>query len=99
MGFITNYFLKIFFRSTPTRPTRPEPRSKSEAGSGTKEPPGPPEVSPPICSTVSKVVTYVEVKLDLLKGAGSSEGQPTIPKNIITIHKTINKFFLLSFNF
>jgi len=29
--------------------------------------------------------------------AGSSEeGQPTIPKNIITTHKTINNFFILN---
>jgi hypothetical protein len=59
-------------------------------GSGTGEASGP----PPICTT-GVAAPELEEKLDLLKVAGSSdEGQPTIPKNIITIHKTINNFFI-----
>jgi hypothetical protein len=49
---------------------------------------------PPPVVVSSEEVTGVEEKLDLLKGAGSSEGQPTIPKNIITIHKNIKNFFI-----
>jgi hypothetical protein len=47
---------------------------------------------------VSAEATGVEVadlKLDVVAGS-SDEGQPTIPKNIITIHKNINSFFIFS---
>jgi hypothetical protein len=43
---------------------------------------------------VATGVEVVEVKLDVVAGS-SDEGQPTIPKNIITTHKTINNFFIL----
>jgi hypothetical protein len=91
-----NYFLN-FLRPNATRPTKPEPRSTSVPGSGTGEPSGPLESPPPIWSTVPEVATDVEVvdlKLDVVAGS-SDEGQPTIPKNIITIHKTINNFFII----
>jgi hypothetical protein len=80
---IPDYFLNLL-RPTPARPTKPVPSSISVAGSGTGEAPSPP--------TFGFVTTLDVVAL----GAGSSdEGQPTIPKNIITIHKNINNFFIL----
>jgi hypothetical protein len=83
-----NYLLNLFRPNTP-RPTKPDPISKSVAGSGTGE--GLVPEDPP---AEGAVATGVEVKLVL---AGSSdEGQPTIPKNIIQIHKNINNFFILS---
>jgi len=88
--FSNQSFLKNFFLPTPTSPNNPAPRSTSVVGSGAGEVSGP----PPICAT-GVVEPEGEVKLDLLKVAGSSEeGQPAIPKNIITIHKTINNFFI-----
>jgi len=77
------YFLNIL-RPNPARPTKPEPISMSVAGSGTGLVSGP-----------SAEATGAEVKLfepSVLAGS-SDEGQPTIPKNIIITHKTINNFF------
>jgi hypothetical protein len=80
------YFLNLL-RPNPARPTKPEPSSKSVAGSGTGE--GSLDVGP-----VSEVETVVEVKLDLLTVLSESfEGQPVIPKSIIKTLKTINNFF------
>jgi hypothetical protein len=78
-------------RPNPARPTKPEPSSTSVAGSGT----GKTSLTVDFV-TISEVVTDFEEKLDLLTVfAGSSvEGQPTIPKNIITIHKNIKNFFI-----
>jgi len=84
-----NYFLNRL-RPNPARPTKPEPSSISVAGSGTGL------VSVSIGSETSEVATgvkVVELKLDVVAGS-SDEGQPTIPKNIITIHKNINNFFI-----
>jgi hypothetical protein len=83
-----NYFLNIFRPNTPS-PTKPEPISKIVAGSGIGEAP-PPSVPPGAVIGVE----VVEVKLDVVGGL-SDEGQPTIPKNIITTHKNINNFFIL----
>jgi hypothetical protein len=88
------YFLNLLRPNTP-RPTKPEPISKSVAGSGTWIPP----TSGSETSEVAGVeVDVVEEKLDLLPVivGSSDEGQPTIPKNIITKHKTINNFFILT---
>jgi len=83
MAFTANYFLKNFLRPNPARPTNPEPSSISVAGSGTAS------------KSPSEEVIGVEVTLDLLTVVvGSSEGQPKIPKNIITTHKNINNFFI-----
>jgi hypothetical protein len=75
------YFLNLF-RPNTARPTKPEPRSNSVAGSGTGE--GPP-------SEVVSVDNF-ETRVDGEElGVNSSfEGQPTIPKNIIIIHKNTN---------
>jgi len=91
MELMTNYFLKNFFLPTPTRPTKPAPRSTSVVGSGTGLAPilSPPKVSP----VEATGVEVTDLKLDVVAGS-SDEGQPTIPKNIITIHKTINNFFI-----
>jgi hypothetical protein len=81
-----NYFLN-FLRPYPARPTNPEPSSRSVAGSGVARG----------CSPVASEATGVEVtdlKLDVVPGSSDELGQPTIPKNIITIHKTINNFFI-----
>jgi hypothetical protein len=51
----------------------------------------------PLFSDTSAEATGVEVtdlKLDVVAGS-SDEGQPTIPKNIITIHKNIKNLFIL----
>jgi hypothetical protein len=88
------YFLNLLRPNTP-RPTKPEPISKSVAGSGTWIPP----TSGSETSEVAGVeVDVVEEKLDLLPVivGSSDEGQPTITKNIITKHKTINNFFILT---
>jgi hypothetical protein len=88
------YFFNLLRPNTP-RPTKPEPISKSVAGSGTWIPP----TSGPETSEVAGVeVDVVEEKLDLLPVivGSSDEGQPTITKNIITKHKTINNFFILT---
>jgi hypothetical protein len=63
------------------------------AGSGTGF-----RLSPPVVGTPSTEVTAVETKPELLfAGVTLSDvGQPTIPKNIITAHKTKNKFFIFS---
>jgi hypothetical protein len=86
------YYFLNHLRPITERPTKPVPSSISVAGSGTGKGLG------SIGSETSVVVTGVEifeVKLDVVAGS-SDEGQPTIPKNIITIHKTINNFFTLS---
>jgi hypothetical protein len=63
-------------------------------GSGTGEVSGPPKSPPPKVSPVEVTgVEVVDLKLDMVVGS-SDEGQPTIPKNIITMHKTINNFFI-----
>jgi hypothetical protein len=110
--------LNNFFLPTPARPTKPEPRSISVAGSGTGEAPWPPlstvsfvvpsdsvVVTDEVVSSESVTDTVEvepsdddpEVRLVLLNelDGSSDEGQPTIPKNIITTHKTINNFFIL----
>jgi len=79
------YFLNLL-RPNTTRPTKPEPSSKSVAGSGTGEASG----------LDSEGATGVEVKLDVVPGLSDESGQPIIPKNIITIHKNITNFFILS---
>jgi|GEM_PF-2744937 len=87
MWLIQYYFLNLL-RPYPARPTKPVPSSISVAGSGTGEgfPPFPPFVS----------VDGFETKVDGVYVGGSSFcGQPTIPKNIIKIHKNINNFFIL----
>jgi hypothetical protein len=48
---------------------------------------------------VATGVGVVEVKLDVVAGSSEDEGQPTIPKNIIAIHKTINNFFIFFFSY
>ena len=85
---MANYFLN-FLRPNATRPTKPEPSSISVAGSGTALEP----VSE--TSEVATGVEVVEIELDVLAGS-SDEGQPTIPKNIITTHKNIINFFISS---
>jgi hypothetical protein len=81
------YFLNLFLPNA-ARPTKPEPSSISVASSGTAE------VLSPV-EGPSEEVTGVEEKLDLLTVvAGSSKGQLTIPKNIITAHKNINNFII-----
>jgi hypothetical protein len=84
-----NYFLNLFRPNTP-RPTKPDPISKSVEGSGTAL------MSPPVEGSPGEAigVEVVEVKLDVVAGS-SDEGQPTIPKNIITIHKNKKNFFML----
>jgi hypothetical protein len=82
------YFLNLL-RAKAARPTKPEPSSISDAGSGTGE---------TVLSLVSGVVSEVTVfeeKLDLPRVVEElSEGQPAIEKNIITTHKNINNFFI-----
>jgi hypothetical protein len=84
----TYYFLNLF-RPYPARPTRPVPSSISVAGSGT----GTGLASDSETSEVATGVEVVDLKLDVVAGS-SDEGQPTIPKNIITTHKTIKIFFI-----
>ena len=87
MWLIQYYFLNLL-RPYPARPTKPVPSSISVAGSGTGLAPG---------SETSEVTTDVEVvdlKLDVVPGLSDELGQPAIPKNIITTHKTINNFFI-----
>jgi hypothetical protein len=86
MWLIPYYFLNLL-RPYPARPTKPEPSSKSVAGSGVARGASPAGVP-------SAEATGVEVKLDVVAGSSEDEGQPTIPKNIITTHKTINNFFI-----
>jgi hypothetical protein len=77
-------------RPNAARPTKPEPSSRSVAGSGTGE-----KVLLLASEVISEEVTEFEEKLDLLSVvAESSEGQPEIPKNITTTHKNINNFFI-----
>jgi hypothetical protein len=86
---MTNYFLNLLRPNTP-RPTKPEPSSKSVAGSGVAR--GAPPVEDP--SAVAIDVEVVEVRLDPVAGLSDEfSGQPAIPKNIIRTHKTINNFF------
>jgi hypothetical protein len=86
---MANYFLNLLRPNIP-RPTKPEPSSKSVAGSGVAR--GAPPVEDP--SVVAIDVEVVEVKLDPVAGLSDEfSGQPTIPKNIIKTHKTINNFF------
>jgi hypothetical protein len=88
MWLIRYYFLNLL-RPYPARPTKPVPSSISVAGSGVAR--GASSVEGP--SEDATGVEDVEVKLDVVPGS-SDEGQPTIPKNIITTHKTINNFFI-----
>jgi len=86
MWLIPYYFLNLL-RPYPARPTNPEPSSKSVAGSGVAR-----GASVPSAETTGVEVT--DLKLDVVPGSSDELGQPTIPKNIITIHKTINNFFI-----
>jgi hypothetical protein len=85
---MTNYFLN-FLRPNATRPTKPEPRSISVAGSGT----GLLLSWDPEASEVATEVEVVDLKFDVVAGS-SDEGQPTSPKNITRTHKTIKNFFI-----
>jgi hypothetical protein len=76
-------------RPIATRPTKPEPRSTSVPGSGTGLAPISSETDP----VEATGVEVTDLKLDVVAGS-SDEGQPTIPKNKITIHKNINNFFI-----
>jgi hypothetical protein len=88
---LPSYFLN-FLRPNAARQTKPEPSSRSVAGSGAVE-----TVLLLVFETVSEEVTEFEEKLDLLNlDAELSEGQPEIPKNITTTHKNINNFFIVS---
>jgi len=71
---------------------RLEPSSNSVAGSGTAA------GLPSVVDLPSTEATAVEAKPELLLAGVtlSDKGQPTIPKNIITTHKTKNNFFIFS---
>jgi hypothetical protein len=90
MWLIPYYFLNLL-RPYPARPTRPEPSSIRVAGSGTGL-----RLSAVKGPLLPLEATDVDVKPELLLlVAGLSDaGQPIIPKNIITTHKTINNFFI-----
>jgi len=90
MWLIQYYFLNLLRPNIP-RPTRPEPSSKSVAGSGTGI--GPVFSVDPVTSEVATGVEVVDLKLEVVAGS-SDEGQPAIPKNIITTHKTKKNFFI-----
>ena len=90
MWLIPYYFLNLL-RPYPARPTKPVPSSISVAGSGVAR--GVSRVEGPLEDATG--VEVVEVKLDLVAGLSDEfSGQPTIPKNIITTHKTINDFLI-----
>jgi len=78
---MSNYFLNLL-RPYPARPTKPVPSSKSVAGSVREET----LPTPDFVATIDVVASDVE---------SSDEGQPTKPKNIITIQKNKNKYFIL----
>jgi hypothetical protein len=83
------FYCLNLLRPKAARPTKPEPSSISETGSGTGE-----TVLSLVSEPVSEVTVFEE-KLDLPRVVEeSSEGQPVIEKNIITTHKHINKFFI-----
>jgi len=86
---MANYLLNLF-RPITERQIKPEPSSKSVAGSGVAR------GWSPDSSAVATGVEAVDVKLEVVAGSSEDEGQPTIPKNKITTHKTINNFFTLS---
>jgi hypothetical protein len=69
-------------RNSAPRPTKPDPNSASEMGSGTVEALSPPKVSAPTSVFVTALVTGT-----------SGQGQPRIPKHITKIHKIINNNF------
>jgi len=90
MWLISYYFLNLL-RPYPARTIIPEPSIISVAGSGVAR-----GVSPVEAPSEDAIgVEVVEVKLDLVAGLSDEfSGQPTTPKNIITINKTINNFFI-----
>jgi hypothetical protein len=75
------YFLK-HLRPITARPTKPDPKSTIEMGSGTVELLSLPEVS-----------LLTSVFVTAIVAGTSDQSQPTIPKNIIKIHKILNIFF------
>jgi hypothetical protein len=88
-----HYFLNLL-RPNSARLTKPEPSSKSVAGSGiaAKIPP-----SFPVETVLFVSADGFETKVDEIFVAGISFlGQASIPKNKIKIHKNINKFLILS---
>ena len=92
---IISYFLNLL-RPYPARPTKPVPSSISVVGSGTGEP----SVFSPTGKASELLVLSLEIFLTTLGvldvNWASSPGQPAIPKNSITTHKSINSFFILS---
>ena len=92
MWFIPFYFLNLLRANIPT-PTSPVPKRSKVAGSGTGF-----RLFLPVVGTPSTEVTAVEAKPELLFAGVTlpDVGQPAIPKNIITTHKTKYNFLIFS---